>query len=218
MDATEQDGIRVMLADDHQMFRDALRSMLERVPRLEIVAETGDGLEVLRLARQTSPDIVCMDIGMPGLNGIDATRRLLKERPAVKVIALSAFSDQQYVLDMLKAGACGYVTKAEAGEELLRAIGAARRNRQYLCPDVASALTSGLIGGGGKSASGQLGDRETQVLRLVAEGNTSAQIAELLRIAVGTVDVHRRNISRKLELNSIADLTRYAIRHGIASA
>lgn len=217
-DAPDDRTLRVMLADDHKMFRDALRSMLDRVLRLEIVAETGDGLEVLRLARETSPDIICMDIGLPGLNGIEATRRLLKENPALRVIALSAYSDQQYVVDMLKAGACAYVTKAEAGEELIRAIGAARHNRKYLCPDVAATLTSGLVGGASRNPNGPLGDRELQVLRLVAEGHTSAAIASTLRIAVGTVEVHRRNILRKLDLNSVADLTRYAIRHGIASA
>ena len=217
-DAPDDRTLRVMLADDHKMFRDALRSMLDRVLRLEIVAETGDGLEVLRLARETSPDIICMDIGLPGLNGIEATRRLLKENPALRVIALSAYSDQQYVVDMLKAGACAYVTKAEAGEELIRAIGAARHNRKYLCPDVAATLTSGLVGGASRNPNGPLGDRELQVLRLVAEGHTSAAIAGTLRIAVGTVEVHRRNILRKLDLNSVADLTRYAIRHGIASA
>ena len=217
-DAPDDRTLRVMLADDHKMFRDALRSMLDRVLRLEIVAETGDGLEVLRLARETSPDIICMDIGLPGLNGIEATRRLLKENPALRVIALSAYSDQQYVVDMLKSGACAYVTKAEAGEELIRAIGAARHNRKYLCPDVAATLTSGLVGGASRNPNGPLGDRELQVLRLVAEGHTSAAIAGTLRIAVGTVEVHRRNILRKLDLNSVADLTRYAIRHGIASA
>ncbi len=217
-DAPDDRTLRVMLADDHKMFRDALRSMLDRVLRLEIVAETGDGLEVLRLARETSPDIICMDIGLPGLNGIEATRRLLKENPALRVIALSAYSDQQYVVDMLKAGACAYVTKAEAGEELIRAIGAARHNRKYLCPDVAATLTSGLVGGASRNPNGPLGDRELQVLRLVAEGHTSAAIAGTLRIAVGTVEVHRRNILRKLDLNSVADLTRYAIRHGIAFA
>ena len=116
--------LRILLADDHQMFREALRSLLEQSSQLEVVAETGDGAEVVRLVRETSPNIVCMDIGMPGMNGIETTRQITGAWPSVKVIALSAFSDQQYVMDMMNAGASAYVTKAEAGDELLRAIDA----------------------------------------------------------------------------------------------
>jgi two-component system NarL family response regulator len=210
--------LRILLADDHQMFRDALRSLLEKVPDFEVVAETGDGLEVIRLARETSPDIACMDIGMPGMNGIEVTRRLIAACPGVKVIALSAFTEQRYILNMLDAGALGYVAKAGAGDELRRAIEAVRHQRLYLCPHAAFVVAGALSGksSSGKPSAAQLGARERQVLQLVAEGSTSAQIAERLNIAQSTVEVHRRNIMRKLNLHSVAELTRYAINNGLA--
>lgn len=209
---------RVLLADDHQMFRDALRSLLEKNPNLDVVAETGDGLEVVELAKASSPDIVCMDIGMPGMNGIEATRRLSAACPGIKVIAVSAFAERRYALDMFDAGAVGYVTKSEAGDELLRAINAVQKNLKYLCPAVAS-VVAGVLSGqrDAKTAqASQLGARERQVLQLVAEGHTSQQIAHQLYIAPSTVEVHRRNIMRKLNLHSVAELTRYAINNGLA--
>lgn len=210
--------IRIVLADDHQMIREALRHLLEREPGYEVVGETGDGHKVVRLVRETVPDIVCMDVDIPGINGVEITRQVLAVCPDVKVIALSGFSDQRYVLDMMSAGAVGYVTKSEAAEELLRAITAVRRNRVYLCPEVAGALTANLSNRGDERTHlNRLGPREREVLQLVAKGFTSVQIAKQLNIAPSTADVHRRNIMRKLDLHSIAELTRYAIRNGIAS-
>lgn len=208
---------RLLLADDHQMFRDALRSLLEKSPDNVVMAETGNGLDVVRLARDTRPDIVCMDIGMPGMNGIEVTRQLLAALPEIRVIALSAFSDQRYVMDMMQAGAVAYITKNAASQELLRAIDAVQHQRNYFCPEVASVM-AGLAMGKSTSANSAitLGPRERQVLQLVAEGFTSAQIAARLHIAASTVDVHRRNIMRKLELHSVAELTRYAIQNGLA--
>ena len=213
--------VRVLLADDHQLFREALCMMLENEATMEVVAQTGDGLEVVKLARETHPDIACMDIGLPGMNGIDTTRRLLAACPDVKVIGLSAFYDQRYVVDMLDAGASGYVTKAAAGAELLRAISAVQLGQKYLCPDAAAVVTPGLTGHDGKQEAGgaaSLGARERQVLQLIAEGHTSSQISVRLHIAPSTVDVHRRNIMRKLDLHSVADLTRFAIRNGLTSS
>ena len=181
--------LRILLADDHQMFRDALRSLLEvahctKSFCLEVVAETGDGLEVVNLARSSLPDIVCMDIGMPGMNGIEATRRLLAACPGVKVIAVSAFTEQHYVLDMLDAGAMAYVTKAGASDELLRAIEAVRSDKKYLCPLIANVVANALSGlGVVKSKSpGQLGARERQVLQMVAEGVPTAKSAYALSL------------------------------------
>jgi|APLak6261663543_1056040.scaffolds.fasta_scaffold40166_2 two-component system NarL family response regulator len=212
--------LRILLADDHQMFREALRLLLERNPDFEVAAETGDGLQVFALARATSPDIVCLDIDMPGLNGIEITRQLTAAFPLVKVIALSTFSDRGYVKDMLGAGAAAYVTKAAAGVELLRAIDAVRRNRSYLCPDATDAIKEVMFDrGGDKLRPGtKLGAREVQVLQLVAVGHTSQQIAEKLGIALSTVEVHRRNIMRKLDVDSVVGLTRYAIRNGLVSS
>ncbi|MDK9713727.1 MAG: response regulator transcription factor [Sulfuritalea sp.] len=212
-------NLRILLADDHQMFREALRILLERNPDFEVVAETGDGLEVFALARETSPNIVCMDIDMPGLNGIEITRQITAALPLIKVIALSTFSDRGYVADMLNAGASAYVTKAAAGVELLRAIDAVSRNRSYLCPDATDAVKEAMSTQGDKKepAGTKLGAREVQVLQLVAVGLTSAQIAERLEIALSTVEVHRRNIMRKLDVDSVVGLTRYAIRNGLVS-
>jgi two-component system NarL family response regulator len=210
---------RVLLAEDHRMFRDALRILLDKESDIEVVAEVGDGLELLECVRQLAPDIVCMDIGMPNLNGIEATRRLLDLHPQVKVIGLSAYTEKHFVLDMLNAGALGYIAKASAGDQLLSAIRAVRMNRKYLCPAVAATVAEALISNnnGDSSPAARLSSRERQVLQLIAEGNTSAQIGERLHVSPATVDVHRRNIMRKLGLHSIADLTRFALRNGITA-
>lgn len=207
---------RVLLVDDHRMFCDALRTLLERIPGLTVVGEAASGNDVLPLARQTAADIICMDIGMPGMNGIRATRSLLAALPHAKVIALSTFAERRYVLDMFDAGASAYVTKAEASEELLRAIEAVKRGRNYLCPDAATLLTGSIAPPGivDNSPQVQLSPRERAVLVQVAKGRTSAQIAEQMNIAPSTVEVHRRNIMRKLDLHSVAQLTRYVINCG----
>lgn len=209
------ENVRIFLVDDHQMFRDALRSLLEITPNFEVVGETGDAFEVVGLVRKTSAHIVCMDINMPGMNGIETTRDLIAACPLAKVIALSAYSDQRYVMDMMNAGASAYITKAEAAAELLRAISAVRQNHKYLCPDVAAALTDAMAQQSHAALPTKLGNRERQVLQLVAEGLTSAMIADRLSIAISTVEVHRRNIMRKLNLHKAADLTRFAISNGI---
>lgn len=211
--------LRIVLADDHQMFRHALRALLENDPGIEVVGEAADGEALLRLIEQTPVDIVCIDIGMPGMNGIEATRRLHAVRPDIRVIGLSAYADRQFVIDLLNAGAHGYVTKADASDELLRAIHNVRQGRTYLCPDVAGAIASALrFGTDAQASARQLTARERQVLQLIAEGHTSARIADRLHIAASTVEVHRRNIMRKLDLHNVADLTRYAIVNGICRA
>ncbi|MEF8701397.1 MAG: response regulator transcription factor [Candidatus Accumulibacter sp. UW20] len=211
--------VRIVLADDHRMFREALGTLLEKIADLEIVAAVGDGQELIRSVRQHEPDIVCMDINMPGMDGIEATRQLRGINPRIKVIALSAFADQHFVLDMLSAGAAGYVTKAGAGDELLRAIRAVQTNRTYLCPDAAASITEACRDGSLRSlVTPRLGSRERQVLQLIADGRTSPEIADRLHLAPSTVEVHRRNIMRKLDLHSVADLTKYAIRNGLTSA
>lgn len=211
--------IRVLLADDHLMFRNALRMVLEKNPRIEIAGEADDGAALVQLAAHTPADVVCMDIGMPRMDGIEATKRVLAVNPALKVIAVSARTDRDFVLDMLKAGASGYVTKTETGEELIRAIFTVSLNRKYLCPEVASALTGTLIDTSDDATyRPRLAPREKQVLQLVAEGLTSPEIAGRLNVAISTVDVHRRNIMRKLDVHSIAGLTKYAIRNGMTTA
>ena len=209
--------LNIVLADDHQMFRHALRALLEKEPNLNVVAEAADGEALLRIIGEQAVDIVCIDIGMPGMNGIEATRRLLALRPEIRVIGLSAYSDRQFVIDLLNAGALGYVTKAEASEELLRAIHHVQQGRTYLCPDVSGAVASALsFDTDLRASSHTLTARERQVLQLIAEGHTSARIAERLHIAASTVEVHRRNIMRKLGLHNVVELTRYAIHSGIS--
>lgn len=209
------ENFRILLVDDHKVFRDALRSLLEKLPHLEIVGETGDAFEVVNLVSKTKAQAVCMDIGMPGMNGIETTRLLIKAFPTVKVIALSSYSDQRYVMDMMNAGASAYITKAEAADELIRAISAVRQNRKYLCADATGAMTSAVATQSNAVSQTKLGNRERQVLQLVAEGLTSIMIANQLNIAPATVEVHRRNIMRKLNMHNVADLTRYAMSSGI---
>lgn len=209
--------VRILLADDHKMFRHALRLVLDKQPNMEVVGEGGDGQELLALAQRTSPDVVCMDISMPVMDGVEATRRLLAMRPSLKIIGLSAFADQFYVMEMMNAGAAGYVTKGEAVDEIVRAINTVYDSqKKYLCPDIAGNVVNAMFGGGTSNAP-QLSYRERQVLQLVADGCSSADIAERLHLAASTVEVHRRNIMRKLNLHNVADLTKYAIRNGIAA-
>jgi two-component system NarL family response regulator len=209
--------LRILLVDDHSIFREALRGLLETRPDLEVVGEASDGREVLRLARELAPDIVCMDIGMAGTNGIDTTRRLVAAFPGIKVIALSTHADHVYVKDMINAGASAYVTKAARSKELLEAIDAVGRGRQYLCPGIIDSAPEATVHGKPGPSPGLLGNRERQVLCLVAKGMSSQQIASRLTIAPGTVDVHRRNIMRKLDLHSAVELTRYAFNAGLVT-
>lgn len=212
-------NIRVMLADDHKILREALRSVLEHEPDIAVVAEASDGNETLRLVEQDPPDVVVMDIGMPGMDGIEATRRLIQECPAIKVVALSTYFDRRIVLQMLEAGARGYVVKASGGKELVRAIRSAVQDQIYLCPEIASIMAdSDLLEGKKSGQEGNdknLGQREREVLQMLSAGKTSPEIAARLHIAATTVEAHRRNIMRKLNLRSVADLTRYAILQGL---
>lgn len=206
-------SIRILLVDDHTLFREALRTTLEMERDLLVVGEAGSGAEALRIAGETKPDVVIMDIGMPGMNGIETTRRLLADRPDLRVLAVSAYHDKRFIMHMREAGALGYVQKAAGRNELLQAIRAVSDGKHYLSQDLASEL---LTSQESKTKS-QLGQRETQVLQLLARGLTSPAIAAQLHIANSTVDVHRRNIMRKLELHNIAALTKYAIDVGLMS-
>jgi len=212
-------SIRIVLADDHKMILAALRSLLEKEIDIAVVGEAEDGIALLELVERTAPDVAVVDVGMPGMNGIEATRRLLAARPLLKVIALSAYSDKRFVLEMLEAGAKGYLIKASAGDELPRAIRAIAQGQTYLCPEVAGTLVEAARGKSSREgdATVKLGRREREVLGLLAEGYISSEIAARMHIAASTVEVHRRNIMRKLDLHSVAELTKYAIREGLTS-
>ncbi len=214
-------SIRIVLADDHKMILAALRSLLEKEIDITVVGEAEDGTALVELVERTAPDVVVVDVGMPGMNGIEATRRLLAARPLLKVIALSAYSNKRFVLEMLAAGARGYLIKASAGDELPRAIRAIAQGQTYLCPEVAGTLVEAARGNTSSRAgngAAKLGRRECEVLALLAEGKNSSEIAARMHIAASTVEVHRRNIMRKLDLHSVAELTKYAIREGLTSA
>ncbi len=212
-------SIRVLLADDHAMLRQALRNVLERERDIDVVAEANNGADALRIAKELRPDVVVMDISMPGVDGINATRRLLTSTPAARVLALSTHAERHFIMQMLAAGARGYVTKTAGVNEMLKAVRAIAEGQTYLCQDAANAMAEAVRGNGktGSPSGETLGRRERDVLRLLAEGKTSQQIGEQLHIATGTVDVHRRNIMRKLGLHTVAELTQYAIREGLIS-
>jgi two-component system NarL family response regulator len=211
-------SIRLMLVDDHKMLREALRAILEQAGDIVVVAEADDGATALELARTVAPDLVLMDIGLTGMSGIEATRRMLAENPAIKVLGLSTFADRRMVMQMLEAGATGYVVKSAGSEELLRGIRAVAQGETYLYAEAAAVIVDNMRK---QSLQGRqslrLGRREREVLQLLAGGKTSVQIAEVLGIASGTVEVHRRNIMRKLDLHNVAELTKYAIREGLTS-
>lgn len=212
--------IRVLLVDDHSMFRETLRLLLDQDPLIEVVGELGDGSRIQETVAQLTPDVVVMDVNMPHVNGIQATCKLLSQFPQVRVVALSGYGHKQFVMEMLDAGATAYVVKSSAGKQLVHAIHSAAQGNTYLCPDAAATLIE--VSRRGKSDNTQdkkrrLGRRETEVLRLLAQGSSSPQIGTSLHISTSTVDVHRRNIMNKLELRTVAELTKYAIRVGITA-
>lgn len=210
-------SIRVMLVDDHKILRDALKAVLVREADINFVGEANNGIEALKSITELHPDVIVMDIGMPEMGGIQATLALRKTHPEIKILALSTFFDRRIVLQMLDAGANGYIVKSAGSEELLRGIGAVSAGRSYLCPDVSQIIVESVrVNHSAEMITGaHLGKREREVLKLLAEGLTSPEIGGRLHIATSTVEVHRRNIMRKLDLHSIAELTKYAIRHGL---
>lgn len=214
-------SIRTLLVDDHAVFREALQMMLGQQAGIEIVGAIGDGALVEESVASLLPDVVVMDINMPTLNGIEATRLLLARFPALRVVALSAFGYQRFISDMLAAGATAYVVKSAASDQLVMAIRSAAAGKTFLCPEATATLVEAgrrsSPGMGGAGTDKRLGRRETEVLRLLAEGKSSPQIAAALFISPSTVDVHRRNIMKKLELHNVADLTKYAIRIGLTN-
>ena len=206
--------IRLILVDDHAIVRESLRAVLEREPDIEVVGEAGDGVAALERVRELSPDLVLTDITMAGFDGIELARRIAIEHPEVKVLALSTHLDRRFVVQMLEAGALGYVNKAAGRDEVLQGIRAVAAGNRYLCQECAAMLVKSPADNGTQA---KLGRREIEVLKMIARGETSTAIAESLYIAPGTVEVHRRNIMRKLDLHKIAELTQYAIREGLIS-
>ena len=229
--------MKVLLADDHRIVREGLRSLLESQPDLEVVAEASDGRQAVEMARELGPDVVVMDVAMPQLNGIEATRQLASGDTDMKIVALSMHSDRRYVSEALKAGASGYVLKDGAFDELVSAIRAVISDRVYLSPRVAGVVVDDYVrrlpsrgsnGSGAlpaaegapparRSAFDALTPREREVLQLMAEGYATKEVAHRLHVSVKTVETHRRQIMEKLDLHSVAELTKYAIREGLTT-
>ncbi len=210
-----------ILADDHAIVRDGLRAILAAEPDLKVVGEAANGRQAVELAAQLCPDIVIMDIAMPDLNGVEATRRIRKNDPKVRIIALSMYADPQFVHAMLEAGACAYVIKAAASRDLLTALREVMAYHKYLSPQVAELVSDNLDGRAFASdglSHDLLTSRQREILQLVAEGRSTREIAAALVISEATVEVHRRNIMRKLGVHSAVELARYAIREGLTIA
>ena len=211
--------IRLILADDHAVVRSGLRMLLEAQPDIKILAEVESGVEAVEKTKSLNPDIVLMDIQMPGISGIEATRQIRAISPDTSVLALTMYEDDQYFFEMLRAGASGYVPKRAAPDELLTAIRAVGRGEVYLYPSLASRLVQDYLKradtGDQPLIYDDLTPREREVLTLIAEGFSNAEIAEKLVISVKTVDRHRENIMRKLNLHSRIELVKYALRIGL---
>lgn len=212
---------RLLLVDDHAVVRSGLRMLLENERDVEIIGEAASAHEAIEAAMQLRPNVILMDIGLPDLSGIDATREIKKRFPEVSIVALTIHEDEEYFFKMLEAGATGYVPKRAAPDELLTAIRAAAIGEVYLYPSLAKLLVRDFLSGGRPSAeptSSELTDREQEVLAYLAEGANNEEIASALVISPKTVARHRENIMRKLNLHSRSELVRYAIRKGIIKA
>jgi len=212
-------SIRIILVDDHKITRQGLRLLVEKQKDMQVVAEAQDGRSAVELVDKLEPDLVIMDVTMPDLNGMEATRQILTRSPDVKVIALSMHSDSLFVTEMLKSGASGYLLKDCAFEELVRAIYSVIKGNTYLSPSISSVVVDDYLHRLSRYASNAdvLTNREREVLQLLAEGKSTKQIALKLYVSAKTIETHRRQIMEKLDMHSIAELTKYAIRKGFTS-
>ena len=209
--------IRLLLADDHALVRAGIRALVEKVPGVKVVAEAADGQAALAGVREHQPEVVLIDIGMPGLNGLEATARLATEFPAVRVIILSMHSHEEYVLQAFKAGAQAYILKRSAEEQLSRAIEAVTRGETYLCPMISAKLETDRLKPREERAPslGLLSERQRTILQLIAEGKTTKEAAFLLNVSAKTIEFHRAQLMTRLNIHDVPGLVRYAIRIGI---
>ena len=213
-------NIKVILADDHKMIRTCIRSMLNKYSDIEVIAETENGEETIQKARELQPDVIIMDLCMPDLNGIDATFQIVSKSLNIKVLALSMYSDEHFVMDIFKAGATGFITKDTDFEELVNAIRLVNSNHIYLCPGLSKVIAVDSIKKDLESirlTRSVLSGREYEVLKLFAEGKTTKTIASELYVSAKTVETHRQHIMDKLGIHSLVELTKYAIREGLTN-
>jgi two-component system response regulator NreC len=219
-EAKRGDCIRILLADDHKILRSGLRGLIEKQPRFEVVAEAANGRSAVKLSQKLTPDIAIMDISMPDLNGIEATRQIIGNSPRTKVIILSVHSEQRFVAEVFKAGASGYLLKDNSFDELVSAIHAVMTEGTYLCPQIATVVRDDYLQHllrAAPSIPSTLTAREREVLQLLAEGKATKEIAFSFNLSVKTVEAHRQRIMEKLNIRTVAELTKYAIREGLTS-
>lgn len=213
--------LRLLLGDDHTLMRQGLRKILEERPEWEVVAEVGDGRDAIRRAVALKPDVAILDIGMPQLNGIDATQQIVRRVPETKVLILSMHSDEGYVTRALQAGATGYMLKDSAGKDLLKGIASVAAGKAYFSPAVARLMLDDYVrrvaGSGVVDRFESLSEREREIFQLIAEGRTNRGVAELLQISAATVETHRAHILQKLDIHNTAELVLYAVRRGVIS-
>lgn len=213
-------SIRILLADDHKIIREGLRALLVNQRDIDVIGEAEDGRSTVKLSHELSPDIVIMDISMPDMNGIEAARQIISRDSRIKVIALSVHSDKRFVIEMLNAGASGYLLKDCAFEELANAIRTVMSNRSYLSPAITDVMIQDyrkLLSRETLSVFSLLSPREREILQLFAEGKSTKEIAFDLAISIKTVETHRQQIMKKLDIHTIAELTKYAIKEGLTT-
>ena len=211
--------IRILIADDHTLVRAGFRSLLEKLDDCEVVAEAGDGRQVLRLVEQLRPDVVLMDVKMPSLNGLEATALITRDYPSVRVVILSMYTTEEYVIQALRAGASGYLLKDAATTELQLAVQAAVQDEMYLSPSISKRVLQDyiqLVGSGGGMLDA-LTSRQREVLQLIAEGRTTKEIAQILHISVKTAESHRAQLMERLDIHDVTGLVRFAIRIGLVT-
>jgi DNA-binding NarL/FixJ family response regulator len=212
--------VRILIADDHKILREGLKSLLEKQPEFAVVAEAQDGLSAISAAKKHKPDIAILDIGMPDLNGIEVTRRIRSEMTETRVIALSMHADRRFVMGILEAGANGYLLKDSAFAELITAVTAVAKGKMYLSPSIAETVVKNSLEKLDRKEEGSsvlLSGREREVLQMIAEGKSTKEIALKLFVSTKTVETHRKQIMDKLNIRTVAGLTKYAIREGLTS-
>jgi NarL family two-component system response regulator LiaR len=211
-------AIRVLLVDDHAILRAGLRALLSAYSDIQVVGEAADGTEALTRVNELNPDVVTMDIAMPGVNGLVATRQILQAHPKTKILILTQYDNKEYVLPLMKIGSAGYVLKQAVDTDLVTAIRAVARGESFLHPSVAKVVLDAYLQDSAASSDdpySQLTEREREVLILVAQGHSTREIGKTLHISPNTVDVHRTHLMRKLDLHSIAEISTFAVRHGL---